>query len=137
MNERRSWMNTVKNLMATIWMLCASAILLSSCAHVTPTINESETIASEGNNRTAGVISKFADQSFEVSARWRESFNLLVEDFGTKTWNGHTTKDLGLTELANGNWRATKEAMEREYEMRLIRDDDQIHRAGTLMNKIR
>ncbi len=118
-------------------MLFASAILLSSCAHVTPVVYDRETIAYEGNDETSGVIRFLPDRSVEVSARWRDAFNLLVEEFGNETRNGHTTKDQGLSEFANGNWRATREAMEREYEMRLIRDDEQITNAGKLINKIR
>jgi hypothetical protein len=95
------------------------------------------TIAYEGNDQTAGVIERLPDGSFKVSARWREYYNLLVENFGTKTRRGHTTKDLGLSEFADGNYRATREAMSRQYEMRLIRDDEQIDNAGKLINKIR
>lgn len=99
---------------------------ITSCMHVTPVVNESKTIAFDGNEQNAGIINFRDDGSLEITTRARDKYNALIEVYGSYLL---INTDYGVTPLDNGNYEMTKEACEDWFKMKLKEEKERIDKA--------
>lgn len=101
-------------------------IVMCSCAHVTPVLNESKTVEFDGNKQTAGIVDFLDDGSMEITTHALVKYNALIEVYGKVL---KISTDFGVTKLDNGNFSMTREAAENWFKMKLMSERDETENA--------
>ncbi len=117
-------MKTSRILFAALWV----GVFLAAC-RAGPDVPEAVSSLApsfEGNCATSGVLSVVRDREgrscgWIVSARARARYNALIEKYGT-LWTPPIRPDHGVSDLGNGFFLMTNEAMEKFALMSVVAD---------------
>lgn len=110
-------------------------MVASSCAKITPTIDDRETISYNGNVADAGIIETLPDDSLRITAGARDRYNSLVDDFGDQV-SPPVASDFGVTKLDDGTFSITLEGAETWYKLMLVSERYRVERSDSLWRKI-
>lgn len=101
--------------------------LAVSCANVTPTVRDPETVSYDGNQQTAGVIAFLPDGSLLISGSARMRYNGLVAKYGGQ-FTPRLRPDFGVATSPGGSFSMTLEAADKWHRMSLMEQEARINR---------
>ena len=103
-------------------ILLACAIILGACAStgtIAPKPVQSESIAYDGNKRTAGIDGADKD-GFDVSAFWISQYELRIAKWGDQLSPPVTDPAKGIKKIKEGAWKADSAAMDANLQAALL-----------------